>query len=114
MSACLGAHEPDVPIASGTYPFQWKDAEFPNSSGFSVTVEISGNRVRVNNQRTQGAAPVGELAIGELMWHVKSKQWILGHSESDKLAASVGGCDDADPFVVDFASREIWTCQWGP
>jgi hypothetical protein len=45
---------------------------------------------------------------------VESNQWILGHSESDKLAASVGGCDDADLFVVDFASREIWTCQWGP
>lgn len=113
LSACQADSEPDVPLGSGTYRFQWKDAEFPSSTGFEVDVEIAGTRVLVINPRLQGAAPVGEIADGELMWHAQSQQWILGHAESDKLAPEVGGCD-AGPFVVDFANREIWTCQWGP
>ena len=57
VSACLAADAPAVPLKSGAYQFQWKDAEFPNSDG---------------------------------------------------------GCADADPFVVDFQKRAIWTCMWGP
>jgi hypothetical protein len=113
LTACLATGEPDVPLGSGTYRFQWKDAEFPNSDGFAVDVEIAGTRVQVINPRQQGAAPVGRIADGELMWHARSGQWILGHAESDKLAPEVGGCD-AGPFVVDFAKREVWTCEWGP
>jgi hypothetical protein len=114
VSACLAADGPEIPLKSGAYQFQWKDAEFPNSDGFPVRVEITDRRMRIINERVHREVPLGELADGELMWHAKSSQWILGHAESDKLAPSVGGCDGADPFVVDFHTREIWTCQWGP
>jgi hypothetical protein len=114
MSACSAENGSKIPLVSGAYQFQWKDAEFPTSAGFPVRVEISERRVRIFNDREHRAVPVGELANGELMWHAKSSQWILGHAESDKLAPSVGGCDGADPFVVDFKTREVWTCQWGP
>jgi hypothetical protein len=103
-----------LPPESGVYKFQWKDAEFPSSDGFPVRVEVADKRVRIINERTHREVPVGELADGELMWHVKSGQWILGHAESDALAPSVGGCDGADPFVVDFKTRVVWTCMWGP
>jgi hypothetical protein len=114
VPACLPANGPEPPFVSGTYQFQWKDAEFPNSAGFPVRVEISERQVRIFNDREHRAVPVGELANGELMWHPNASQWILGHAESDTLAPSVGGCDGADPFVVDFQTREVWTCQWGP
>jgi hypothetical protein len=114
MPACSAANGPEIPVASGAYQFQWKDAEFPNAAGFPVRVEISERRMRIFNDREHRAVPVGELANGELMWHANSSQWILGHAETDKLAPSVGGCDGADPFVVDFQAREVWTCQWGP
>ena len=112
-AGCFAPREPSVPLKSGTYRFQWKDAEFPQGNGFPVLVEISGNRVRVMNQRAQGAAPVGELERGNLMWHARSKQWILSEAESDRLPPDVGPCDPG-PHIVDFDRREIWTCEWGP
>ena len=114
VCACFGADAPDVPLKSGAYQFQWKDAEFPDSDGFPVRVEITDKRLRIINERTHREVPVGELEDGELMWHAESSQWILGHAEIDKLAPSVGGCGDTDPFVVDFQARVIWTCMWGP
>jgi hypothetical protein len=113
-SGCRGAKEPRVPLEPGTYQFQWKDAEFASSDGFPVRVEIAAKRLRIINEREHREVPIGELDDGELMWHAQSRQWILGHAETDKLAASVGGCDGADPFVVDFETRVIWTCMWGP
>jgi len=114
VSACLAADVPEVPLKSGAYEFKWKDAEFPSSDGFPVRVEIADKRVRIINEQKHRGVPVGEIGDGELMWHAKSSQWILGHTEKDKLAPTVGGCDDADPFVVDFQKRVIWTCMWGP
>jgi hypothetical protein len=113
-SACFEADELHLPFRSGAYQFQWKDAEFPRSDGFPVRVEISDEHIRVINERKHRDVPVGEIAEGKLMLHAKSGQWILGHDESDRLAESVGGCGDADAFVVDFEARVIWTCQWGP
>ena len=113
VPACSPADGPEVPLKSGAYQFQWKDAEFPNSDGFPVRVEIADKRMRIINERTHRGVPIGELDDGELMWHANSSQWILGHAEADRLAPSVGGCD-ADPFVVDFEARVIWTCMWGP
>jgi hypothetical protein len=110
----MPADGPSVPLESGTYQFQWKDAEFASSDGFPVRVEIADRRMRIINERTHREVPVGELDEGELMWHAKTGQWILGHAETDKFAPSVGGCAGADPFVVDFEARVIWTCMWGP
>src|SRR5262245_48796850 len=98
-SVCLASDPPKAPLKSGTYRFQWKDAEFANSPGFPVKVEIDGERIRVVNEQKDRAAPVGTLDEGVLMWHAQSKQWILGHDESDKFAPTVGGCGDSDPYV---------------
>src|SRR5262245_44704986 len=98
VSACWAAEVPEVPLKSGPYEFKWKDAESPKSDGFPVRVEIADKRVRIINQQKHRGVPVGEIGDGELMWHAKSSQWILGHGEKDKLAPSVGGCEGADPF----------------
>jgi hypothetical protein len=114
LPACFAADVPRWPLPSGTYEFQWKDAEFQNSSGFPVKVEINGSRIRVINERPHGSVPVGELESATLMWHAKSGRWVLGVSKDDNLAPTVGGCGDSDPHVIDFKNREIWTCEWGP
>jgi hypothetical protein len=114
VSVIVHASRPEVPLASGTYQFQWKDAEFARSDGFPVRVEIVDNRMQIFNDRKYREVPVGKLEDGELMWHPKSSQWILGHAETDKFAATVGGCAGSDPFAVDFDARVIWTCMWGP
>jgi hypothetical protein len=114
FSLCFAASPPQVPLASGTYRFQWKDAEFPNSSGFAVKVKIKGQRIRIVNEKTHGSAPIGVLEEGLLMWHAKSSQWIVGNDDSDKEAESAGGCDTSAPSVVDFKTRVIWTCMYGP
>ena len=108
------AAEPPVPLPDGTYQFQWRDAEFATSPGFPVRVEISGRPIRVVNEGSQGGVPTGEIDQGTLMWHETLRKWVLGSALSDATAASVGGCGDDDPHEIDFKSREIWTCQWGP
>ena len=113
LSASVAA-DPPTPLPDGAYQFRWKDAEFPNSTGFPVKVEIAGTEIRVVNEKAKGSAPVGELERATLMWHSKSGRWILGADEADRLAPSVGGCGDGDPHVIDFESREILTCEWGP
>ena len=114
VSTCLAAGAPQVPIRSGNYSFRWKDAEFPNSPGFPVTVKVRGNHVRVINEQRHATAPYGLLEEAVLMWHASAGKWILGQDEKDKLAPTVGGCGDSDPHVIDFETREIWTCEWGP
>src|SRR5690349_13606143 len=113
LFGCFESQELKVPLESGTYEFRWKDAEFSGSDGFLVALEISGNHVRVINERKQGSAPAGELERGDLMWDAKSNQWIVGNADSDKFAPEVGGCDGG-PHVINFETREIWTCEWGP
>jgi hypothetical protein len=114
LSACLAPGPSRPPLASGEYTFQWKDAEFPNGTGFPVKVTISGLRITVANEQPHREVPVGELEQGLLHWHSASAQWIISHDAADANAESVGGCGDSDPIVVDFKSRVIWTCMWGP
>ena len=105
--------EPKVPLPTGTYRFRHMDAEFPRSPGFPVTVKIQGRRITVVNEHQHGVIPKGVLQVATLMWHAKSKQWILGHEEADQSAAEVGGCS-AGPDTIDFSRRIIWTCEGGP
>ncbi len=114
FSACSTSHQSAAPIASGTYQFQHKDAEFPNSPGFPVTVKIDGRRVVVTNQQAGRSIPVGVIEAATLIWHPSSGQWILGSGEGDAKAPSVGGCGDNDPHIINFTKREIWTCEGGP
>jgi hypothetical protein len=113
-SVCLGANVPRIPLPSGTYRFQWKDAEFSNGPGFPVSVTITGRSIVVTNKNKHGAAPLGDLDGGVLLWHSATRQWIISDNPSDATASSVGGCGDSDPAVVDFKARIIWTCSWGP
>ena len=106
--------EPPVPLPDGTYQFQWRDTEFASSPGFPVRVEISGQNIRVVNEGSRVGVPAGEIAHGTLMWHERLSKWILASSPDDATAESVGGCGDNDPYEIDFKSRDIWTCQWGP
>jgi hypothetical protein len=108
------AGDPPVPLESGTYQFQWKDAEFANSAGFPVKVLIEGTRISVVNETPGIAAPLGELESAQLMWHAKLKVWVLGHSGNDKVAPEAGTCSGDGPHRIDFKTREIWTCEWGP
>jgi hypothetical protein len=120
LAACLlwlsvaRAGEPPVPLPSGTYDFQWKDAEFPQSAGFPVKLVIDGNRVRVLNGHRDGAAPLGELESAFLMWNARLAKWVLGQSDSAKEATAAGDCSSEGPHLIDFEARLIWTCEWGP
>jgi len=105
--------DPALPIKSGKYTFQHRDAEFPSSPGFSVKVVIRGNRITVINPKTYGPIPAGVIDKAMLMWHSKEKQWILGHKDTDRNAPEIGGCSDG-PDIIDFQSRIIWTCEGGP
>ena len=104
---------PALPIKSGEYIFQHRDAEFPDSHGFPVRVVVRGNRITVINPKPYGTIPGGVIDRATLMWHAKTKQWILGYSDADREAAEVGGCSDG-PNVIDFKARIIWTCEGGP
>jgi hypothetical protein len=108
------AGDPPTPLDSGTYLFQWRDAEFPNSAGFPVKVIIDGDRISVINEHQGGAAPLGELESAILMWNAKLSKWVLGHSESARSASEAGDCSGEGPHVIDFQARVIWTCEWGP
>jgi hypothetical protein len=115
ISVCLGAEAPKFPLRSGTYQFQWRDAEFMEGPGFRVRVEINGLKIRVINQHSErNGVPIGELASGVVMWHSGFSKWIIGRDDSDTTASSVGTCDVTSPYVVDLKTREIWTCEWGP
>ncbi len=105
--------DPTLPVKPGEYTFQHRDAEFPDSPGFPVKVAIRGHKVTVANAKPHGPIPSGVIERASLMWHPKTKQWILAHSAADREAADVGGCS-AGPNVVDFKTRIIWTCEGGP
>ena len=49
LSASVAA-DPPTPLPDGAYLFRWKDAEFPNSMGFPVRVEIAGTEIRIVNE----------------------------------------------------------------
>lgn len=104
---------PALPIKSGEYTFQHRYAEFPDSPGFPVNASIRGHKVTVTNEKPHGPIPSGVIERATLMWHSKTKQWVLGHSDGDREAPDVGGCSTG-PAVVDFKTRIIWTCDGGP
>ena len=108
-----GQADPELPINSGEYVFQHRDAEFPSSPGFPVRVTIRGDEITVTNQKAYGPIPSGVIDQGTLMWHSMTNQWILGYGDADREAPEIGGCSDG-PNVVDFEARIIWTCEGGP
>jgi hypothetical protein len=105
--------DPALPIKSGKYTFQHRDAEFPDRHGFPVRVVIRGKRVTVINPKAYGPIPAGVIDQATLMWHAKEKQWIIGYQDADRHAPEIGGCSDG-PDIIDFKARIIWTCEGGP
>ena len=98
----------EVPISHGSYTFQHKFAEHPNSESISLDVEITGSKITVTNNNELSAWPKGVVEEGQLFLH-SSKKWIITHNESDKQAIEVGGCTDG-PTVVDLIKKVYWTC----
>jgi hypothetical protein len=104
---------PAIPLTSGVYTFQHRDAEFPSSPGFPVQVSIQGNKVTIINPKPYGSIPSGVIEDATLMWHAQSAQWILAHADTDRHLPEVGGCTGG-PSVIDFKARIVWTCEGGP
>jgi hypothetical protein len=108
-SSVAAAAEPKLPIHPGQYTFQHKFAEHPNMQSISLTAKITGRHIVLINEVQSEVFPKGVIADGTLMWHSKSKQWIIGQNKSDRHAKDVGGCSDG-PEVVELEQRVYWTC----
>jgi hypothetical protein len=103
------ATEPPLPIASGTYRFEHKFAEQPNTKSIPLLGIVKGRKIELINRTQSKVFPLGSIAQGTLTWHAASKQWIIGLNKSDKLAVHVGGCSDG-PEVIDLIKKIYWTC----
>ncbi|NUO76071.1 MAG: hypothetical protein HOQ32_08655 [Lysobacter sp.] len=109
VSACSQQVDPAIPLVSGLYVFKHRYAEHPTLSSIQVKVRIDGSRIVVSNPVASDPFPAGVLAEGRLMWHARSRQWIIGNATSDRSVSEVGGCSDG-PEVVDLAEKIYWTC----
>jgi hypothetical protein len=111
--ACISTNDPELPIKSGTYDFQHRDAEFPDSPGYPVIATILGNNIVVTyNGQNSCLSEIRDsnnvLYDETLMWHRKTEQWILGTDDADRDADEVGGCSTG-PDIIDFENRILWT-----
>jgi len=97
------------PLPSSQYAFQHKFAEQPKLPGTPLVAQINEFHIVLINESNSAIFPQGPIAEGTLMWHAASGQWIIGHSDSDRHAQSVGGCSDG-PEVVDLVQKIYWTC----
>lgn len=116
--ACVSTTDPELPIKSGTYNFQHRDAEFSHSPGYPVIATIRGNNIVVayegqNSCLSEIRGPNNVLYDATLMWHRKTAQWIMGYEDADRDADEVGGCSTG-PDTIDFENRILWTCVCGP
>ncbi len=101
--------EPKMPLSSGQYNFKHRYAEQPNIRSLQLRVKITGKQIVVINVSKSSVFPKGPIAQGTIMWHAKSRKWIIGENEEDKQAEAVGGCSDG-PEVIDLINRIYWTC----
>ena len=77
--------------------------------GAELRTTISGRHIELVNDGDSSVFPVGVIESGTLMWHARSRQWIVGSDQADAKAEEVGGCSDG-PSVVDLVARIYWTC----
>jgi hypothetical protein len=108
-SSCAIAPARMLPIADGDYVFQHRFAEHPDMPSVALAAAIKGSHITLSNSQPSDVFPSGIIAEGSLMWHARTRQWIIGDSLSDKGATEVGGCS-AGPEVVDLQNRIYWTC----
>lgn len=109
VSFSAAASAPIPPIRSGQYTFQHKFAEQPDLPGTPLVAKIGGLHIVLSSKTQTDGFPKGIVAEGTLMWHAKSRQWIIGNRKSDRYAKAVGGCSDG-PEVVDLQNKIYWTC----
>jgi hypothetical protein len=104
--------EPVIPIGSGTYEFELRDAEFPHIRGVAVRVVVHGRRVKVTSSDPKSKLfPIGTTVDeGLLSWNRHARRWIIGRDDSDRDSKAADVCDGGPPWV-DFASRIIWGCE---
>lgn len=101
--------EPKLPIRAGEHKFKHKYAQHPNMPSIPLVAKITGRKIVLTNEVASQVWPKGIIAEGELMWHAKSKKWIIGSDKSDRNAIEAGGCSDG-PEVVDLKNKTYWTC----
>ena len=112
LSGCVSSNKkPSIPLNDGEYSFEHKYAEAEQSKikSINVIVKLKGNHITVINRDRYDVFSKGVLEDGELIWHPKSRQWIIGHTPSDRELDDVGGCTDG-PTVIDLINRIYWTC----
>jgi hypothetical protein len=109
ITSCVSEGSPIVPLASGTYQFEHRDAEFSTQPGFPVLVTLDGARYVVSAGK-RGNGAMCDLYEGTLMWNYNVNQWVLATQESDRMAPEAGRCQDNGPDTIDFKTRIIWTC----
>ncbi len=99
-------------LKNGTYKFSIRDAEYVSHPIVAkCKVIIKRDKIKVIYiDSSLTLIKYGDIFDeGILMWHKKTKQWIIGHSKQDKNAKEVGGCSDG-PRVIDLKKKEIWNC----
>lgn len=84
-------------------------AEHPSIAGGEVVVRIRGRHIAVINEGETAAFPRGLIEEGTLLWHAKTRQWVIGADPSDRDAVAVGGCTGG-PTVIDLERKTYWTC----
>lgn len=98
-------------LKNGTYRFIIRDVEYHGLQVGTCRVIIKGNRIKA--VYTSGGLTLiktGDVFDeGLLLWHRKTKQWIIGQSPKDAHAKEVGSCTDG-PRVIDLKKRVIWHC----
>lgn len=109
FASCVNAK--DIPLKDGLYDFEHKFAETEHYKikSINLIVKIKGNNITVINNDKYDVFQKGVLEEGTLMWHLKSKQWIIGNSPADIDIEDVGGCSGG-PTVVDLKNKIYWTC----
>jgi len=107
LAAC--ASQPALPIAPGVYRFQQRFAEQPSMQGTELEATIDGRHVEFVNVANSSVFPMRALEDVILLWHARSRQWIIGSVPGDARVEDVGGCSGG-PTVVDLVARIYWTC----
>ncbi|HJS06749.1 MAG TPA: hypothetical protein VJ809_03790, partial [Pirellulales bacterium] len=111
LGVAASAAPPEISLQTGRYEFRhvFAEAEHWRIPSIKLIVDIHDDRIVLVNADSDEVFPFGVIEEGTLMWHEKSQQWIIGHSDADRDAAQVGGCSDG-PSVVDLIEKIYWTC----
>ncbi len=95
---------------TGTYTYQMVWAEHNGMLGPKVSVKIKGDSIYVYAMDSSKFHKKGDLIEkGILIFHQKSRKWIIATKPEDKDALDAGGCSEG-PTVIDFKNKWYWQC----